>query len=219
MADSLARAQLARAADALRRHAGSPLPALALLTDDQRLTEPRASIAALPRGSLVVLRARNADRRITLAKLVVRLAQERGLIWTIADDPDLASQIGADGAHFPENKIALAALWRARRPNWLITCAAHSLRACVHAGRAAASAALLSPIFQTASHPGRAGLGNLRARAIARLAPLPVYALGGVDACSAMRLADSPFVGLASIGGLAVQCRGSDRCACDMVNV
>ena len=54
MADSLARTQLARAADTLRRSALSPLPSLVLMTDDARLRDPRAAILALPRGSLVV---------------------------------------------------------------------------------------------------------------------------------------------------------------------
>jgi thiamine-phosphate pyrophosphorylase len=205
LADSLARAQLARAADALRRRSQSSLPALVLLTDDDRLPDPRPVIAALPRGSLVVLRARDRERRMALANLLARLARERGLVWTIADDPELAWRMGADGAHFPESKIALAARWRVRRPEWLITCAAHSLRACLLARQASANAVLLSPIFPTASHPGRAGLGELRARSIARLVPLPVYALGGVDGASARQLATSPLVGLASIGGLAVQ--------------
>jgi thiamine-phosphate pyrophosphorylase len=219
LADSLARAQLARAAEVLRRSACSVLPPLVLVTDDERLSDPHAAILALPPGSLVVLRALERELRISLATQLVRIARERRLKWIIADDPELAARLGADGAHFPERKISLAAHWRVRRPGWLITCAAHSLHACRRAKRAGASAVLLSPVFPTASHPGRPSLGRLRARLIACIARLPVYALGGVDAQTARQLASSPFVGLAAISGLAVQIRNSDRCARDTANV
>lgn len=219
MADSLARAQLARAAERLRSAARSPLPALVLVTDDLRQPEPQSAIQALPRKSLVILRARAPARRAELASLLVRLAHERGLKWIIADDPALAARIGADGAHFPERKMSQAARWRVRRPNWLITCAAHSLHACQRAKCAGASAVLLSPIFPTDSHPGGSCLGSLRVRSVGLGTLLPVYALGGVDAQTARRLAGANLVGIAAIGGLAVRFRDADRCVRDTVNV
>jgi thiamine-phosphate pyrophosphorylase len=219
LADSLAYAQLARAAQALRRTARSPLPALILLTDDERLPNPRDSIMALPRGSLVILRARKKERRHALADLLAGLARARGLKWIVADDPELAALAGADGAHFPEAGIAHAARWRVRRPDWLITCAAHSLRACFSAARAGASGVLLAPVFATASHPGRVALGATRARFIAQAVPVPLYALGGVDACSARQFAGASLTGLAAVGALAVRFRHTNRCARDTANV
>jgi len=61
----------------------------------------------------------------------------------------------------------------------------------------------LSPVFPTASHPGRAALTAVRANAIARAARVPVYALGGVEARNAGRL--SGFAGIAAIGALDMQ--------------
>jgi thiamine-phosphate pyrophosphorylase len=203
VADSLAHAQLARAAGALHCTAKSRLPPLVLLTDDERLPDPRAAILTLPRGSLVVLRTREASRRIVLATLLVRLAREHELKWIIADDPALAVRMDADGAHFPQAKISLAARWRVRRRDWLITCAAHSLEACCRAARAGADAAFLAPVFATASHPGEPVLGSVLARRIVRAVPLPLYALGGVNAATARQLAGSTFQGLAAIGGLS----------------
>jgi thiamine monophosphate synthase len=58
-------------------------------------------------------------------------------------------------------------------------------------------------VFGTASHPDGAHLGAMRAKAIARVAPLAVYTLGGLNAQTAARLTGSRFVGLAAIGGLA----------------
>ncbi|MGH6879251.1 MAG: thiamine phosphate synthase [Rhizomicrobium sp.] len=204
MADNLARAQLARAARQLNRGAGLGLPPLVLLTDDERLPDPIAAVLALPPGSLVVLRSRDKGRRMALATSLTRLARARGLEWIVADDAPLAANAGAQGAHFPEHQIALAARWRVSRPQWLITCAAHSLRACARAAAAGADAVLLSPVFPTASHPDRPHFGSFRLRLIARAAPLPVYALGGVDEQSARRLAGSQLAGLAAIKALSV---------------
>jgi thiamine-phosphate pyrophosphorylase len=210
VADNLARAQLARAARQLNRAGGAALPALILLTDDERLPDPAPAIRALPPGSLVVLRSRDRARRIALVAWLASVFRERRLRWIIAGDALLAAKSGADGVHFPEHEIALAARWRVRRPQWLITCAAHSLRASARASRAGADAILLAPVFATASHPVRAHLGNMRTRLIAKAAPLPVYALGGLDSLTARRLAGAQLAGLAAIGGLS---GSAGRCA------
>ena len=90
-----------------------------------------------------------------------------------------------------------AAHWRAVRPDWVITVAAHSARA-LHAPLA--DAALLSPVFYTRSHPGARFLTPARARLIARASLVPVLALGGVNDRNAALLAG--FSGIAAIDGL-----------------
>ncbi|HEY2068335.1 MAG TPA: thiamine phosphate synthase [Rhizomicrobium sp.] len=190
--DKLARAQLARAAS---RFAARRLPPLVLMTDDTRLPDPAAAACRLPFGSLVILRSRNATRRAALAKSL------RGLTLLIADDPYLAARCGAQGLHLPEHRAHEALHWRARHPGWLITASAHSLSAITRAR--GADAVILAPVFATASHPGGATLGAIRARIIAQASPLPVYALGGIDAVTARALAGAKLAGLAAIGALA----------------
>jgi thiamine-phosphate pyrophosphorylase len=201
MADGLARAKLARAAARLNR--GTRLPALVLMTDDERLPDPLAAAARLPRGSLVVVRARQSTHRAKLARALAPIAKARRLKLVIANDAALATRVRAQGLHLSEARAREAMHWRALRPRWLITAAAHSLEACAAAKRAGADAVLLAPVFQTASHPNRPGLGALRARVIARQARLPVYALGGIDAQRAIQLSHAPFAGLAAIGALS----------------
>jgi thiamine-phosphate pyrophosphorylase len=205
VADNLARTKLARAAAQLNAAAKLPrvLPSLAFLTDDDRLGDPLAAMSALPRGSLVILRARDPQRRAELAAATATIATARLHIWLIADDPELALRMRASGVHFPEKHIARAAHWRARRPHWLITCAAHSSISCASAGRSGADAVFVAPVFATASHPERATLGPLRLRLIAQRVRIPIYALGGVDAQTASRLKDAPLAGLAAVGALA----------------
>lgn len=198
MAD--ARGKLARLA--FRLNVGE-LPPIVLMTDDERLSDPRAAANRLPRGSLVILRARHAARRKALAAALARIAQARGLYLLIADDPDLAAQSGVDGVHFPEVRAGDLAYWLARRPHWFCTASAHSLRAAARAASFGADAVFLSPVFPTKSHAGRAPLTPVRFRLMVRQLRVPVYALGGIDADSVRQLAGAKLAGVAAIGGLA----------------
>jgi thiamine-phosphate pyrophosphorylase len=181
--------------NALRRSAGglnAAMP-LVLMTDD-RAADWAGAARRLPRGSVVVVRAREAKRRQALAEELYGLAR-----LLIADDPALAQSLGAAGMHLPERRMREAPHWRARHPGWIITSSAHSLKALM--GAAALDAVFLSPVFATASHRGAKPLTPLRAAFIAARAPVPVYALGGVTAGNAKLLAPA-FSGIAAIGSL-----------------
>jgi len=180
------------------------LPPLVLMTDDERLPDPARAARALPRGSLVILRARNDARRAALAETLGAVAHERDLFLLIAGDPTLAARGGADGLHLPEARACEAAHWRALHPNWLITAAAHSAQAIRRARSAGADAVLLSPVFATRSHAGAEPLGTLRLRLLALAAGIPVYALGGIDARTAPMLGGANIAGIAAIGALSV---------------
>jgi thiamine-phosphate pyrophosphorylase len=200
MSDSLTRRRLARAAAHLAAQTRHALPPLALFTDDDRLADPLAAARALPRGSMVVVRSRDGARRAALARAMVDLSRAHALIVLVAGDGALAAASGADGVHLPEARLGEAAAWRARR-RFLITASAHSLAALARAK--CVDAIFLSPVFPTASHPGRAALTAVRANMIARAVRVPVYALGGIGARNAGRL--SGFAGIAAIGALDVQ--------------
>ncbi|MBT3536145.1 MAG: thiamine monophosphate synthase, partial [Rhodospirillaceae bacterium] len=90
-----------------------------------------------------------------------------------------------------------------RKPGWLITAAAPSPAAVRRAARQDVDAALLSPVFATASHPGAVELGTVRFANWVRGAPLPVYGLGGISAANGNRLLHSGAAGIAAISGLA----------------
>jgi thiamine-phosphate pyrophosphorylase len=162
-----------------------------LMTDDDRLPDPLAAVRALPRGSAVIVRARQPERRAQLLG-AIRAIGDR--IVLVADDPSLAAE--ADGLHLPERRAYEAAHWRARFPRWVVTAAAHGPRL------PDADAVLLSPVFATASHPGAHTLSAVRANIIAAQSCVPVYAMGGVTARNARLL--HGFTGIAAIGALSV---------------
>jgi len=201
--DTLQRMRLARAAaqlNAQSRHTN--LPSLVFLTDDDRTPDPLPAIAALPRGALVIIRARDPARRRDLAHTAARLAQKHGLMLSIAGDASLAAEVSADGLHLAESEIEKAGRYRSANPSRLLTAATHSAHAVVRAHLAGVHAVLLSPIFATASHPDRAAFGLSRLRTIARTSPIPIYALGGIDAENVDQLKNIPLAGIAAIGAL-----------------
>jgi len=172
------------------------LPALVLMTDDERLADPLAAAAALPRGAMVIARARNAARRAELARAMLVLARRRDLFVLVADDPALAARLGADGLHLPQARAREAAHWRALHPRWIISTAMHAARP----PGPFVDLVFLSPVFPTRSHPERAALGAARAGAMVRALTVPAYALGGIDARNAVLL--QGFAGIAAIGAL-----------------
>lgn len=162
------------------------------MTDDTRLADPLAAARTLPTGSMVVVRTRGDPEPLTRALLKLRR-----VTVIVAGDPLLAVRLGAHGVHLPEARASEASHWRARFPHLLITTAAHSLRALM---LSRGDMALLSPVYPTKSHPGRAALSPVRANTIARQSGKRVIALGGIDAANVARL--SGFAGIAAIGAL-----------------
>jgi thiamine-phosphate pyrophosphorylase len=123
------------------------------------------------------------------------------LLLAGADSP-LAAAIGADGVHLPERTAASVVGLRRARPGWIVTAAAHSAPAIVRARQAGADAVFLSPAFPSASPSAGRPLGAVRFAQLVRGARLPVYALGGIDAVAARRIARTGVAGFAAIDAL-----------------
>jgi thiamine-phosphate pyrophosphorylase len=185
-------AALKRAAERLAASApvrnGRRLPPLLILTDPRRTPDPVAVAERLPRGSGLVYRAFGATDALDVGRSLAAVSRRRGLVFLVGADPVLASACGADGVHLPERLVASAPRLRARRPLWRLTGAAHGAAALHRAAAAGLDAALLSAVFPSGSPSAGRPLGPTRFSALSRLAELPVYALGGIDAASAPRL-------------------------------
>jgi thiamine-phosphate pyrophosphorylase len=197
---------LASLARRLNREAGAEhLPPLILMTDDVRLPDPVPAVRTLPPGSGVILRHYGSPDRAALARALLPLCRAREIVLLVAGDPALAAAIGADGLHLPEAMVRPMAghVLPFQRRGWIVTAAAHTPDALRRAARAGADAALLAPVFATASHPDVRPIGALRFAAWCRAATLPVYALGGIDAVTGRRLLNSGAAGIAGIGAIA----------------
>jgi thiamine-phosphate pyrophosphorylase len=174
------------------------LPVLWLFTDAQRLPDPLAAVARLPKGVAgVVLR----HGGVALALRVAALCRERRLALVVAGDARLAARCGA-GVHLRGGRTGLV------KARGLVTSSAHNRVELRRARRAGANIVFLSPAFATDSHPGAPALGAAR---WAKLAGAEgAYALGGVDG-KTVRALGRRALGVGAIGAMLLRRRGRLR--------
>ena len=142
----------------------------------------------LPRGAGVVFRAFGRAELMEQARDLRRLARRRGLVFIVGNDARLAGEIRADGLHLPEKNVPYAIDRRRWPKDFIITAAAHSLRAMLRAERAGVDGLVVSAVFASASPSAGHPLGVTRLAARARWTTSAVYALGGVNTRTARRL-------------------------------
>ena len=174
-----------------------------LMTDPARISDPLAAAGRLPRGSAVVFRAFGAADAARQGRQLARIARRRGLLLLVGADPNLALAIGADGVHLPERLAHRAGAILRAHPGWLVTAAAHGEVAARRARLCGADAVVISPVFESRSPSAGKPLGPVRFALLVRRAKIPAYALGGVDARTAVRLIGSGAVGIAAVEALA----------------
>ncbi len=184
----------------------SALPTLWLMTDDGRDNDPDhaalfAAMVDLPAGSGVIFRhyGLDATARRVLARRVVKLARQKGLIILWSGRAQDAVAIGAHGVHAGR---AATLPRKTQFPHLIRSAPVHNLREMRRAERAGADMLLLSPILTTRSHPSAPHLGVARATRMMRAAHLPVIALGGITQRQAPSLMRLGFAGWAGISGL-----------------
>lgn len=196
--DTLLR-KLQTAAHRAQAHLPAPLPGVFILTDPDRLPNPLAAAAHLFPGSGLIYRHFGARDRHDTALALRQLARMKGFTLLIGNDPELAQSIGADGVHWPEAALPKAADWTGHFS--IMTAAAHSQSAISRAAKAGMTAALVSPIFPSASPSAGAPIGPDGFKNWLTQTPLPAYGLGGVTADNSGEISD--FAGIAMIGAAA----------------
>jgi thiamine-phosphate pyrophosphorylase len=168
-----------------------PLPSLWLMTDERMGDRLWGALHRLPAGSGIVFRhyATRPKARRALFEQVRAIARRRRLILLLAGQPRDAIGWRADGVH----GRGLAGYGSAAL---LRSAPAHDRRELVHAVRGGADLVFLSPVFATRSHPGARALGRTRFRQLAQICPVPVIALGGMDAKYAASLGAYGWAGI-----------------------
>lgn len=174
------------------------LPGLFYLTDPERTKDPIQTAAKLPSGTGILYRHFGAQDRAQQAARLSEISAQRGLLFVIAADPELALQVGAHGVHWPEAKRRQARRWASAFA--LQTTSAHSPAALRHAAAMGFDAAFLSTVFTSGSASAGKATGPIRFRRLAQSVNLRVYALGGIAAGTGGRVTGAG--GLASIAGI-----------------
>ncbi len=115
----------------------------------------------------------------TFAHAVVARCKAHGARCLINGDAALAAAAGAHGVHLPARQLMQT---QARPACELVGASVHGREELDHAAAIGCDFAVLGPVLPTASHPGADPLGWSGFSAIARDAPIPVYAIGGLQA-------------------------------------
>lgn len=164
--------------------AKKPLPKFLFLSDDQRIKNPAQVIKGLGPNCGVILRDYNNPNRTALIKTVIKQAKQQQLSLFIANSGDNVVR-GAHNQHWPNTGRGGQ---RRHARHQIVTTSAHNLGDLGRANRLGVDAVLISPVFTTKSHPDKKPLNIHRFARFARLAKMPVYALGGISAKSAKQL-------------------------------
>jgi thiamine-phosphate pyrophosphorylase len=184
-----------------------PDPPLLLVTDRRQSRRPLAVIvsAAIAAGcKWISLREKDLpeDEQALLARQLLPIIRAASARLLIHGDAALARLAGADGVHLSAGADAAAARARLGRDK-LIGISIHSI------GEAAAilpthvDYALAGPAFETASKPGYGPeIGRKGLAEIAQAAPVPVLAIGGVNALRVPELITAGAAGVAVMGGV-----------------
>ena len=184
-----------------------PDPALLLVTDRHQARRPLADIvrAALSAGCRwVSVREKDLsdDDQIALVSTLLPIARRHGARLTLHGDAALAKACGSDGVHLPAGSDPAAG--RALLgPDKLIGVSLHTVTEAEAIDRSVVDYAIAGPAFETPSKPGYGPeIGHKGLAEIARAAPVPVLAIGGLNATRAAEVLASGPIGIAVMGSI-----------------
>ena len=105
-------------------------------------------------------------------------ARHHGARMLVNGSIEVAQQIKADGVHLTAAQL----MKLGSRPTELelVGASCHDAEELARAAEIGADLVVLGPVLPTPTHPGAAGLGWVRFKALIQDYPLPVYALGGM---------------------------------------
>lgn len=180
-----------------------PQPPLLVITDRHQARAPLEDVAArLFAGGCRWLSLREKDLpagdRLALLRRLVALGARWQARIMIHEDVTAAAEAGAAGVHLPADGD-VRGVRRMLGSRALIGLSAHSADEVVRAADSGADYVTLSPIFATISKPGYGPA--LGPALLGKRWPLPVFALGGIDASNAADCIAAGAAGIAVMGG------------------
>jgi thiamine-phosphate pyrophosphorylase len=111
-----------------------------------------------------------------------RLADTYSALFIVNDDPYLAMELNADGVHVGQDDMDPAEARRIMGPNAIIGLSTHSREQIDAAGSQPVDYISVGPIWETPTKEGRPATGLELIQTAAEIAPIPWFAIGGIDA-------------------------------------
>jgi thiamine-phosphate pyrophosphorylase len=121
-------------------------------------------------------------QRLEQAFQLRRRCAEHGALFLVNDRIDLALAVDADGVHLGQGDLPVAVARRLLGPERLIGRSTHALEQLRQAVAEGCDYAGVGPVHATPTKPGREPVGLAYVRAAAAEAPIPCFAIGGIDA-------------------------------------
>jgi thiamine-phosphate pyrophosphorylase len=184
-----------------------PDPPLLVVTDRHQARLPLADVvrAALAAGCRwVSMREKDLSEedQIALASTLLPIARRHGARLTVHGDAALAQACGSDGVHLPAGGDPAAARKMLGREK-LIGVSLHTVTEAEAIDAGIVDYAIAGPAFETASKPGYGPeIGRKGLAEIARAAPVPVLAIGGLNAARAAEVLAAGPAGIAVMGSI-----------------
>jgi thiamine-phosphate pyrophosphorylase len=140
-----------------------------------------------------------ADRQCELARSLLPEVRRHGACLTLHGEAGFAKECGCDGVHLSAGSDAAAARHLLGATS-LIGLSVHSAAEVVAIDGATVDYVVAGPAFETLSKPGYRPMGELAA--IVRASPVPVIAIGGLDAARVPQVLAAGCAGVAVMGGV-----------------
>jgi thiamine-phosphate pyrophosphorylase len=158
-------------------------------------------------AAVVQLRAKLATDRVALAwaEAIRAITRRAGALLCVNDRIDLALACGADAVHLGQEDVPPARVPREWRARIAVGRSTHTPEQIARACEEAADYVAFGPVFESHSKRqewGERGLAAL-ADAVARAAPRPVVAIGGIDASRLREIRAAGAAGFAVISAVA----------------
>lgn len=178
-----------------------PRPCLMLVTDRHLAGSKDELVRAVDEavtGGVNAVQLREKDLDHYALRILGQRARDvtrgRALLF-VNSAADVATEVGADGVHLPEDVAGVAT-------PLIVGRSVHSLEAAVRAERDGVDYLVAGPVFETRSHEGAPGVGVELVRKICEAVRLPVLGIGGVDYLRAADVMRAGAVGVAVISAI-----------------
>lgn len=190
----------------------TPLPLnyrLYLVTDAglSRGRSQREIVEAAIRGGVTVVQYREkvASTRTMIAEAtaLLEVCHAHGVPLIVNDRVDVALAVGADGVHVGQEDMPAEIARRVIGPARILGVSVENAEQARRASEAGADYVGASPIFATPTKTDTAPpLGLAGLEAIARVSPLPVVAIGGMNAGNAAAMIQAGAAGVAVVSAI-----------------
>jgi len=131
----------------------------------------------------------SAEQLVAAAKVARRLCDERGALLILNDRAELVRAAGADGCHVGQDDVEPAAARELAGADALVGQSTHFPDEV--AGARQADYIGVGPVYATPTKPGRRPVGVELVRFAAFHAPVPFFAIGGIDASNVRAVVDA----------------------------